>query len=131
MPLRPVTGSPACPVTLLRELCSGLEGAERSDPLFSFPTARRGEFAFLSMPDARRLLSLFLQREGLGEEGYTFHSLRRGGCSLAFAQGADLADLQLLGGWRSRAIDAYFPHDLARERAARVLANGSRTATLP
>ena len=126
VPLLPVTGSPACPVAALRALRGSLRGSPSTLPLFSFAGEAGGHRPrVLTMGAARLLLARLLGEAGLGNKGYTFHSLRRGGCTLAFSAGATLSDLQLLGGWRSRAIEAYFPHVEARTRAARVLVGAS------
>ena len=127
VPLLPVPSSPACPVALLREVAADLGGLGPRVPLFSFrveggPT----RFRSLDLSSARSLLADVLSLAGLGHRGYTFHSLRRGGCSLAFSHGAQLSDLQLLGGWKSRAIDSYYPHLDARRRAAQALVRASR-----
>ena len=126
VPLRPVSGSPACPVTCLRALLAGLRGAQFTLPLFAYRSRGRGSvFQFFTMGEARAWLATLLHREGLPARAFTFHSLRRGGCSFAFAGGAAREDLQLLGGWSSRAVDAYLPSASARERAAEVLARSS------
>ena len=126
VPLKAVPRSSACPVALLRDLVRLNASLSRDAPLFSFPQGPAGEAAgFFTEGSARGFLRNLLAGEGMSPDGYTFHSLRRGGCSLAFEAGAALPDLQHLGGWRSRAIDAYYPHHLARARAARVLARES------
>ena len=124
VPLFPSGGSPACPVARLTDLRALLRGLPPTAPLFSFPlggkrgTSAQGGFT-ISL--ARGWLSCLLRTLGRGEEGLTFHSLRRGACTLAFQRGASVSDLQALGGWRSDAVKVYFSQVHARERAARFL----------
>ena len=126
VPLLPVEGAQACPLALLRALAARAAGKPLGAPLFSF-SRNEGTpgLVFFTLATARKFLAQLLQRIGFHNQGFTFHSLRRGGCTLAFSSGAELTDLQLLGGWRSRAIDAYYPHLEARRRAAGALARGS------
>ena len=77
------------------------------------------------MTEARRWLAVLLRREGLNAKAFTFHSLRKGGFSFAFLAGADRADLQALGGWRSWASNAYLPTDAERDRAAAAFVRGA------
>ena len=127
VPLLHVPGA-ACPYTLLASLVVSLRGSPPSLPLFSYrqETGNGSTWVSFDLNSARSFLAVLLRLEGLQGRGFTFHSLRRGGCTLGFQGGAQLSDLQLLGGWRSRAIDEYYPHLLARTRAAQVLARGSR-----
>ena len=126
VPILPVSNSPVCPVMLLKRVLHGLRGQGGDTPLFAYGSwAGARELTWFDAGSARRLLNSLLAGLGWADRGFTFHSLRRGGCTLAFSAGAQLSDLQLLGGWRSRAIDAYYPHLEARSRAAAALANGS------
>ena len=52
----------------------------------------------LAIPAARFWLKRFLSKLGEAATGYTFHSLRRGACTAAFANGAQMDDLKALGG---------------------------------
>ena len=134
VPLRAVRGSPACPVSLLGELASSVGRQGSLLPLFAFRREGKADVIdFFTTTEARRWLASSLQRAGLPVHSFTFHSLRRGGCSLAFLAGAERTDLQALGGWRSRAIDSYIPAFNARKRAALTLANRSASfsATTP
>ena len=126
VPLPTVGGSPACPVALLAALRARLSNYGTQLPLFSYPSGQVGGRPIsFDVVSARSMLRLLLAQAGWQHQAFTFHSLRRGGCTLAFSSGAALSDLQLLGGWRSRAIDAYYPHLEARGRAAAALARGS------
>ena len=121
VPLRSRAGSPACPVALLSTLAGGTRGSPAATPLFSRPRGLGtggGPGAFFTAGAARRWLSQLLTAAGLAGAGYTFHSLRRGACTLAFQQGASVADLQALGGWRGDSVRLYLPAASARQRAA-------------
>ena len=125
VPLLPCPGSPACPVMRVPDLQKLTAGLPRSAPLFSFPAVgadfggRTGTGFTAGL--ARSWLSCTLAAMGEGGRGLTFHSLRRGACTLAFRQGAQLSDLQQLGGWRSDAVRGYFSEADARRRAATCL----------
>ena len=123
VPLTRIQGSPACPVTCLIRLLQLLAGAPRSVPLFSFHSQSQGGRAAcrrsFTMRTARQWLKYLLRALGQSEHGYTFHSLRRGACTLAFRNGADEAALQAMGGWRSAAVQIYYA---AEDRRARVAA---------
>ena len=114
VPLLPREGSPACPVVALRQLLEG-EGGGPDQPLF------RAGAAPLSVSLARSWLRVLLASLGLVGDAFTFHSFRRGSCTQAFARGAQLEDLQALGGWRSGSVALYRSADDARLRAARAL----------
>ena len=128
VPLLPRPGLTACPVArwgdLLRLRGSRTEGA----PLFWVPGRVTGgtlTHSPLTISVARGWLKILLTRLGRGEEGFSFHSLRRGACTSAFREGASEGDLRALGGWRSDAVRCYFPAEESRCRAARALANSS------
>ena len=91
VPLARRPGSPACPVDNLRRLRKLLGSCGADTPIFVLPRTRcqpgRSE-TVLTMRVARSWLKLLLRRLGQGAGGYTFHSFRRGACSLAFDRGA-------------------------------------------
>ena len=126
VPLLHRTGSDACPVLALERLCELLRGAANGTPLFSFGEQLGGgrrTWSSFTMPLARAWLAALLWSLGRGQEGFSFHSLRRGACTLAFAGGCDVADIKLHGGWRSDAVNLYYSHSDARLRVATALAN--------
>ena len=118
VPLLRVGGSPACPVDLLERARRALPGRLGGAPLFG--VGDESHF-FFTVQRAREWLRWSLMAVGRGGSGYTFHSLRRGACSLAFENGADIADIQNLGGWRSNAVQCYLPVMASRNRAAAAL----------
>ena len=117
VPLR-VSQALPCPVRLARRLLRRAKhlGLPLSAPLFTGGEGR-GEHlgAFLVQPQARELLKRGLVALGLAPTAFSFHSFRRGGCSLAFERGAVESDLALHGDWRSAAIRDYYPARLARQ----------------
>ena len=123
-----------CPVWHAKGLRRRLANLPAHSPLFSFPAnggagrITRGTVACFTMRVARKWLGVLLGAIGRGNEGFTFHSLRRGACTLAFRNGADEAALRALGGWRSEAVRGYYDARDARNRAAAAL-SGAETLT--
>ena len=128
-PLLPAGDSRACPVRALNGLLSRARGLPQTSPLFATVGWGRGGplTTPLTIARARAWLRALLQADGVGARDYTLHSLRRGGCTLAFAGGAAVSDLQSLGGWRSGAVHIYHSQFDAGLRAAEAL----RSAALP
>ena len=121
-PFRPSFG-PVCPVRTAKTLLE-LAAQRRSaplSPLFAQSPSTLGGARFLVQAQARRFLGQLLGALGLPPTAFTFHSFRRGGCTLAFERGAQESDLALHGDWRSSAIRGYYPAALARERVASFL----------
>ena len=112
-----------CPVRALRCLRALFHAAPSSAPLFRWPVSESPRALAvapaLTAPTARRWLSFALGEAGLQPGAFTFHSFRRGGCTLAAERGASLHELQSLGHWRSDAVLSYFPAMPAQLRAAR------------
>ena len=124
VPLVAAEGSPACPVDNLARLAKLVPHRDAGSPLFMLPAqaaCELGGLACLNMRVAREWLRLLLRRLGEADKGYTFHSFRRGACSLAFDNGAVLNVIKALGGWSSEAVELYLPADAARRRAAGTL----------
>ena len=105
--------SRGCPVARWADLVRVRGSGEASGPLGKPLTIRV----------ARAWLRVLLQRLGKGNQGFTFHSFRRGACTEAFQQGAVEGDLRALGG--CDAIRSYLPVKACRQRAARALAGGA------
>ena len=122
VPLLPLGGSQACPVTLLTRLAGSATGVPGLTPLFSYTAGGGGTRTTLTAGRARRRLTTLLRRLGIADGGFTFHSLRRGACSRAYEHGASLPDLQFMGGWRGDSVQLYAPAATARARAAACLA---------
>ena len=123
----------ACPVRRLRELLALQPAAPVTSPLFIYRKGRRQDAQSarsFTKRLARLWLAEFLTALRLGDKGFTFHSFRRGACSLAFEGGADLQDIKALGGWKSAAVMDYVPVFSARHRAAATLAVSSAQSPL-
>ena len=129
VPLLARTGSRACPVRALQGLLHRSAGLRRDSPCFATLLAGRGRggtrIVPLTLTVARDWLRLLLRLSGHKSDAFTLHSLRRGGCTLAFAGGAAVGDLQALGGWKSDAVQLYHSQDDARARAARAILAGT------
>ena len=115
VPVLPRPGSVACPVAAVLGLLQGHTFSPQG-PLF-----RGSEGTPLTIPAARRWLRVGLAASGLRPDAYTFHSFRRGACTAAFANGAQLEDLKALGGWSSNTVEIYRSAADARVRAATAL----------
>ena len=115
----------ACPVRNLGWLLQQLRHSPSGTPLFTFPNRVGGSGdcrgTGFTIRLAREWLACFNAVAGSPGRKFTFHSFRRGACTLAFDRGAHFADLQQLGGWSSQAVTHYFSADTARRRAASFL----------
>ena len=123
-PLVPSQG-PVCPVGCASALLAAAAGAGRPQgaPLFMALGPHGGSSRSLTQPLGREFLAKALVLLGLPRHAYTFHSFRRGGCSLAFGRGAAESDLARHGDWRSTAIREYYPATAARQRVAGLLSS--------
>ena len=121
VPLLPFATEAACPVRNLYWLVRALRLAPPSTPLFSFPVSSGRSHSGFTMQLARVWLKCFNEALAPNAQRYTFHSFRRGACTLAHERGASVSDLKSLGGWRSEAVNRYFSGDSARRRAASFL----------
>ena len=132
VPVRSAASGP-CPVSVAEELLAAARegGFSPTAPLFATSGGRGGSPRSLSQSQARGFLGRCLGVLGLPPKAYSFHSFRRGGCSLAFARGAVEADLAAHGDWRSDAVRAYYPAEISRDRVATLLARGGHFPSLP
>ena len=123
VPLLPRSASSACPVRALKLLSARVGRFGGRAPLFATPVKLGGEQVLqpLTLRQARVWLKSLLPLLGLPQSQFTLHSLRRGGCTLAYAGGAQVSDLQALGGWASHAVHLYHSQQDARRRAALAL----------
>ena len=120
-----------CPVRCAKELLVRARGKNlpSATPLFAaFLPSHAGGLS-LSQSQARGFLAKALGFLGLPPNAFSFHSFRRGGCSLAFERGASEGDLALHGDWRSAAIRAYYPAASTRGRVAALLAAPNTSPT--
>ena len=83
--------------------------------------SEKSRLNYFTAQTARELLNKILLMIRQHQEGYTFHSFRRGGCHRAYSRGAALSDIKSLGGWRSDAVEIYLPSNAAKIRVAKTL----------
>ena len=110
-----------CPVLAVSALLLQLLPSSLPDsPLFAWPVRNGASISrkFFTISSARNSLKVILNNLGLSRDKFSFHSFRRGGCQLGYANGATVQDLKFLGGWASDAIRTYLPVDQATFRAA-------------
>ena len=96
--------SPLCPVTAISNLLL-LTPRAPNLPLFQYKVAD----SWVPLTDARvrRHLNLTLDRLGLADAGFTFHSFRRSGATFAFNNDVALQNIQRHGTWTSDCVWRY------------------------
>ena len=99
-----IPGSPLCPVTAISNLLL-LTPRAPNLPLFQYKVAD----SWVPLTDARvrRHLNLTLDRLGLADAGFTFHSFRRSGATFAFNNDVALQNIQRHGTWTSDCVWRY------------------------
>lgn len=114
IPLSPVPGSPLCPVRAFVRM-SKLIPAPSQSPVFVLPpsmgSARLEPMLYSTFHQVFREM---LDRAGLKSQGFSSHSFRRGGASLAFALGIPPQLIQAQGDWLSDAYKQYIEVGLSR-----------------
>ena len=93
--------SPLCPVTALRVLLNTYPRSPTS-PLFARPFSQPFTKQFLVL----KIHKLLLQA-GIPNTGFSGHSIRKGATVTAAQNGISREDIQLLGRWKSDAVDVY------------------------
>ncbi len=88
-------------VQAFRELCQ-LIPASANDPLFVLPHGK-----CLTVSQLRAAFKVLLRKTGHTSHKFSVHSLRRGGASESYAQGAKYLDIQRQGGWASNCFMDY------------------------
>ena len=101
-------GSPLCPVTALQVILRSVPGSNNS-PLFQIKS--KGAWVPLTESRVRKHFSLVLNKLGLQESNFTFHSFRRSGATLAFNQNVSLQNIKAHGTWTSDAVWSYISQD--------------------
>lgn len=99
-------GHPLCPVAAYRDMTRVVPtGANK--PLFRFPGKSRQP---LTGPILRAILHCLVESLGLAAGQITFHSFRKGGASLCYNKGVQLAHIKQHGDWQSDSVWRYiFP----------------------
>lgn len=108
IPISSMTHSVLCPVTAYTHMINLIPG-KSTDPAFGIPN-QLGEIIPLSKSDIDRMLKLVLEKCGIDTNKYSFHSLRRGGASLASAVGATDSQICAIGHWVSSCYRGYISH---------------------
>ena len=117
------THSPLCPLALLTHMLARVPTLASRQPLFTLLSPGYGSMPHpLTIHRARVWLRVVAQKAGLASLGYTFHSFRRGGCTLAFQRGVATPEIQRFGAWRSQAVECYLPTTTSRSAVATRLA---------
>jgi hypothetical protein len=93
--------SPLCPVTALKNLFNRCP-AHPHAPLFTRPFNQPFAKPFFVLAMHQLLLNA-----GISTVGYSGHSLRKGAAVTADRNGISRHDIQLLGRWKSDAVDVY------------------------
>ena len=100
--------SPLCPVSAIKHLLATTPGSNNS-PLFQIQCFHK--WVPLTDTRLRKFLAKLLKVLNLASCGYTFHSLRRSGATLAFNLNVPMQDIQSHGTWTSEAVWAYITQD--------------------
>ena len=100
--------SPLCPVSAVKKLLSSSPGSNNS-PLFQVKCYHK--WVPLTDTRLRKFLAKVLKALHLTHHGFTFHSLRRSGATLAFNLNVPMQDIQSHGTWTSEAVWAYITQD--------------------
>ncbi len=89
------------PVSTYQRMCS-LFPASPEQPLFMLDATN-----FLTISRFRKTFTWLCQTIDIQEHKFSLHSLRRGGATCAYRQGADMLDIQRQGAWASTAFLNY------------------------
>ena len=83
------------------------------DPCFSF--YQDGRLYVLTHPDLARMLASFLANIGVQSQGFTTHSIRKGGASIIHRAGVPTELLKQHGTWQSDAYQVYLQHSYTQK----------------
>jgi hypothetical protein len=118
------SGHPLCPVTALAEHLRLNRVFRAGDSLFSF--LENGRREALTGCRLEAMFKAWLSECGVGSEGFSLHSLRRGAATAAARLGLDVKEIQRIGDCRSDAVNCYIEDDRAQLPAALKLAHRLR-----
>ena len=119
MPLLKGKG-PTCPVAALKKLFL-LVPASPSNPLFAFRRTKaysQSHLSILTYSSLMLYLRHWLEQASYEPYRYSWHSLRRGGTSHAFAKNTPADFIKHLADWRSECYQQYLEDDLALRLSA-------------
>lgn len=125
VPLLALPGSKLCPVRACSKLFKLTPGSDM-DPVFQ--TWEKGVLKPITYHKMQKWLKKWIGLTGRISDGYTSHSLRRGGATFASKVGVPKEYIKLVGDWRSDCVDQYiqFPME-ARVKAAQMVKVGLAT----
>lgn len=105
IPLARFPISSLCPVSAYAHMVE-LIPALPDDPAFGF-LSPSGNFTAFSKADIDKMLRILVLRCGLNPLNYSFHSLRRGGATLASVAGCSDSEICSIGDWASSCYRGY------------------------
>lgn len=119
VPLVAIHGSLLCPVKAVSSLLAMTPGSG-NDPLFQVKC--KGRWLPITYPKLQLRLKSWIQLTGRSSDGYSSHSLRRGGASYASRAGVSKEMIKLIGDWKSECVNEYihFPLEARVEASQRI-----------
>ena len=106
IPLPSITGSPLCPVRAFNSMVQGVPTNNPRAPLLLLPSPSGG-YTIVTIPHLTSGFNTLITRLHLPPHKYSFHSLRRGGATLAHQSGVPLSIIKSHGTWTSDAVNTY------------------------
>lgn len=111
IPVSSMAQSFLCPVSAYTRMINMIPG-KSTDPAFGLPD-KHGNIIPLSKYDIDCILHSLFEKCGINKNNYSFHSLRRGGATLAAAVGATDSEICAIGHWVSSCYRGYIVHSPA------------------
>jgi hypothetical protein len=115
IPLVELKGSPLCPVSAFKIMCSKLP-VNGNNPAFCM--LKGNAVVPVTYEDLHKFLRIQLGKLGLNPTSYSSHSFRRGAASCAFKAGVHVDLIQAIGDWSSDAYKRYLCLDLTDKLSA-------------
>ncbi len=84
--------------------------AHRDDPLLLLPNGK-----CLTVPKLRKAFAVLVSKAGLSKNQYSLHSLRRGGASSSYKNGASFIDIKRQGTWMGPTFFDYISQPIMQE----------------
>ena len=110
LPISEIPGSPLCPVAAFTAMCAR-HPARQNGPMF-IVRSKKAQIT-ITARILRDYLSQLLRALGLSTISYTVHSFRKGGATMCYNMGCQLADIKNHGQWKSDAVFKYIFPNLA------------------
>ena len=109
VPLIRKSGSVLCPVTAYSHMLNLIPAKARAYPAFGLPDSKGSTILFSKLEIDRLLRDLFIKCQ-IPIEKFSFHSLRRGGTTLAASSGGIDSEICSIGHWVSSCYRGYIAH---------------------